>query len=99
MIRMDKGILEELMPFVTERLGRTFERDKEYKQAIAKENEIYEQLKQGLTTQKEEQLAEYFMAVKTTEGICEKLSYQQGVRDMILFYASILGYSGEKTDL
>ncbi len=87
---MEKDILEELMPFVSERLGRVFQRSEDYKQTIEKENEIYEQLREGLTIPQENQLTEYFMAVKVTEGIGEKLAYKQGIKDVISICASAI---------
>lgn len=87
---MEEDVLEALMPYLVERLGRVYERNKEYRKAIEEENRIYEELKQGLTQEHKSQLDEYFVATKATAGVCEKLSYQQGLRDLFSFYISMI---------
>lgn len=87
---MREDVLEAMMPYLVERLGRVYERNKDYRQAIEREDKIYEKLKQGLTQDQKSQLDEYFVATKATAGVCEKLSYQQGIRDLFSFCISMI---------
>lgn len=77
------------MPYVIDRLSRVYSRNNEYKQAVKKESEIYEQLKEELEEEQGNRLEEYFSAAKETAGICEKLAYQQGIKDLFSFFASM----------
>lgn len=86
---MEESILEEFMPYLVDRLGRVYNQDKEYQKAVEKESRIYEELKEGLTEEQRSQLDEYFAATREMAGICEKLSYQQGIKDLFSFCISM----------
>ena len=94
---MDGDILEDLMPYLTDRLSRAYNKNSEYRQAVENESRIYEQLKEGLTDEQRRQLEGYFSATKETAGVCEKLAYQQGIKDLFSVCACIV--SDRKGDM
>lgn len=77
---MEEDILEDLMACITDRLGRVYNQNEEYRQALETESRAYEQLKRELTEIQRDQLDQYFVAAKATSEICEKLAYQEGIR-------------------
>ena len=79
---MEESILDLFEPCIIERLGNAYNRNEGYKKAIEEETRLFTCLQKNLT---EDQLAlvnEYGSAVSKTLGICEKLAYSQGMRDL-----------------
>ena len=87
---MEEDVLEALMPYLVDRLSRVYNRNKDYRQAVEKEGRIYEELKEGLTEEQKSQLDEYFAATRVTAEVCEKLSYQQEIKDLFSFCISMV---------
>lgn len=68
---------------VTERLENRYAHSEEYKISLKRERELFTQLQQILNEEQLKIVIEYQTAVSSTTGICEKLAYQQGMRDLI----------------
>lgn len=88
---MDINFLEEVQPCIMDRLGRIYNRDSDYKESIKRETELFKQLEEELTENQIQLLKNYQGAICATLGICEMLSYRQGMRDL----AGILGIEGK----
>lgn len=88
---MEINFFEEMQPCIMDRLGRIYNRDSEYKQSIEKEMELFSQLEANLTENQIQMVKTYQGALCATLGICEMLSYRQGMRDL----ADILGIKGK----
>lgn len=90
---MDINFFDEIQPCIIDRLGRIYNSDSKYKKSIEAESKILSQLKEHLTESQMQLVKKYHNAIYATAGICEMLSYWQGMRDL----ASILAIeSNEK---
>ena len=79
---MGESILELFEPCIIERLGDAYNRNDRYKKAIENETRLFTQLQKSLTEDQFKMVIEYNSAVSKTLGICEKLAYRQGMRDV-----------------
>lgn len=79
---MNTEFLNEMQPNLSERLGRFYSRDCEYKEALEKENGIFLKLEESLSEGQLQMVKDYQNAVSRTWGICEMIAYRQGMRDM-----------------
>lgn len=79
---MFENFFKDSTPCIMERLGRFYNRDYEYKQALKTESEIAEKLENTLPEEHMELVKKYQTAVAATMGVCELLAYRQGMRDM-----------------
>lgn len=68
---------------IAERLENSYAHSEEYKISLKKEHELFTQLQQILNEEQLKIVIEYQTAISSTTGICEKLAYQQGMRDLI----------------
>lgn len=84
---MDTNFFNEMQPTIMERLGRFYNRDYEYKNALNKETESFKQLEEILSESQLQAVKDYQNAICSTWGICEMIAYRQGMRDM----AALLG--------
>ena len=84
---MDIDFLNEIQPIITERLGRFYNQDYEYKNALNKENKSFKRLEEILPENQLQIAKDYQSAICSTLGICEMIAYRQGMRDM----AALLG--------
>lgn len=83
---MSDEMFKELEIVMTDRISNALDKNDEYKQALSKEFEVFEQLKSELTKQQQNQLDEYFTLSNSTAVVCGKIAYRQGMEDL----ASIL---------
>lgn len=88
---MEINFFDEMQPCIMDRLGRIYNCDSDYKKSIEKETELFEQLEENLTEEQIQMIRNYQGAICGTMGICEILSYRQGMRDL----AGILGIEGK----
>lgn len=80
----DFDFVEQLInPFMMEKLGEVYQKDKEYQKRLEDENLIYDKLSKELTDKQAEQLEKYFIAVNTTAARKEILTYIQGMKDLL----------------
>lgn len=79
---MTDEMFEELTPMMIDRINSAFTRSSDYKQAIARESELYESLKKELTKEQKKKLEEYFIRTSETGAVCEKIAYRQGMEDL-----------------
>lgn len=79
---MKDNLLTEMQPLINERLGRFYNRDTEYKQAIKNESELFKELEETLSKEQLERVKNYQLAICSTWGICEMIAYKQGMKDM-----------------
>lgn len=83
---MEKNIFEAFQPNIMERLGEIYWGDDGYREALEREKEAAECLKETLTEEQMDMVEQYHIDISSTMGICELLAYKQGMKDM----ASIL---------
>lgn len=79
---MKDNILNEMHPLINERLGRFYNRDSDYKQALENETGLFKELEKTLSKEQFEVVKNYQIAVCSTWGICEMIAYRQGMKDM-----------------
>lgn len=87
---MIENVLNLVTPCLTERLVEVYEKSGEYQELTEKENRLLEQLNSGLTKEQIELLNKYMTAVNSTYAVCEKLAYQQGMRDCAALFTSLV---------
>ena len=63
--------------------GEIYWRDDGYREAIEREKEAAERLKETLTEEQMAMVEQYHIAISATMGICELLAYKQGMKDMV----------------
>lgn len=79
---MESNIPETLQAGILERLGEVYSRNGIYREALAREKEAAECLKETLTEEQMAMVEEYHAAISATMGVCELLAYRQGMKDM-----------------
>lgn len=87
---MIENVLNLVTPCLTERLVEVYEKSGEYQELTEKENRLLEQLNGDLTKEQAELLNKYMTAVNSTYAACEKLAYQQGMRDCAALFTSLV---------
>lgn len=91
---MVEKFFKDSTPCIMERLGRFYNRDDEYRQALKVESEIADKLENTLPEEHMELVKKYQTAVAATMGVCELLAYRQGMRDM----GAIMGIENRTED-
>ncbi len=76
-------ILELLAPYIADRMGQIYKQNTEYQNALVNENELFEKLNSKLDDGQAALLDEYFSAANMTSAVREKLTYQQGMEDLL----------------
>lgn len=89
---MELNFFEAIQPCIIDRLGKIYNCNSDYKKSIEVETELLNQLEKNLTESQMQLVKKYHNAIYATAGICEMLSYRQGMRDL----ASILGIEGNE---
>lgn len=79
---MNTEFLNDMQPNLTERLGRFYCRDVEYKEALKRENELFGRLEKSFSEDQLQVMRGYRNAFYATWGVCEIIAYRQGMRDM-----------------
>lgn len=79
---MNTEFLNDMQPNLTERLGRFYCRDVEYKEALKRENELFCRLEKSFSEDQLQMMRDYRNALYATWGVCEIIAYRQGMRDM-----------------
>lgn len=88
---MNINFFEEMQPYIMNRIKRICNSDSDYKKSVNTETELLNQLEENLTDGQIQLVKSYHDALCDTLGICEMLSYRQGMRDL----AGILGIEGK----
>ena len=89
---MKEDFFYEIEANLTDRLGRIYNCDNEYKRKLEMETELIERLKENLTLEQFKIFEEYHSTAAAIWNTCGILSYRQGMRD----FASILGINEQK---
>lgn len=79
---MKTEFLNDMQPNLTERLGRFYCQDCEYKEALKREDELFDRLEKSFSEDQMQIIRDYQNAVYATWGVCETIAYRQGMRDM-----------------
>lgn len=87
---MNESVLDLITPRLTEQLGEIYEQSGEYQRLTEQENKLLEQLNGGLSKEQMELLNRYLTAVNSTYAACEKIAYQQGMRDCASFFTTLV---------
>ncbi|MDE7225110.1 MAG: hypothetical protein K2O34_15195 [Acetatifactor sp.] len=87
---MNESVLNLITPKLTEQLGEIYEQNREYQRLTERENKLLEQLSSSLSKEQVEMLNIYLTAVNSTYAACEKIAYQQGMRDCASFFTSLV---------
>ena len=75
-------VLEQI-PYFSERMGRHYTQNAEYKESVKKADLIIEKLDNSLDDTQAELLEQYFIANNITAALTKKLIYQQGRMDLL----------------
>ena len=87
---MNESVLDLITPRLTEQLGEIYEQNGEYQRLTEQENKLLEQLNGDLSKEQIEMLNRYLTAVNSTYAACEKIAYQQGMRDCASFFTCLV---------
>lgn len=87
---MSESVLDLITPHLTEQLVEIYEQSGKYQELTEKENKLLEQLSSDLTKEQMEMLNKYLTVVNSTYAVCEKIAYQQGMRDCASFFTSLV---------
>ena len=87
---MNESVLDLITPRLTEQLSEIYEQSGEYQELTEKENGLLERLNNVLTKEQTEMLNRYMTAVNATYAACEKIAYQQGMRDCASLFTSLV---------
>ena len=87
---MNESVLDLITPRLTEQLGEIYEQNGEYQRLTEQENKLLEQLNGDLSREQMEMLNRYLTAVNSTYAACEKIAYQQGMRDCASFFTCLV---------
>lgn len=83
-------ILDILTLYMTdERLNHIIAADEEYQAAKIHEQEAYEKLRKTLTKDQMTLLENFTIAAMETGANIERISYQQGFKDMFIFFKEL----------
>lgn len=87
---MDEEVLELITQKLTDmRLNEIIHKNVTYIQALQDEIDLYEQFVRNLSEWQKEGFEKYWVASSESALIREKLSYQQGMKDLMAFLQSI----------
>lgn len=87
---MSDNILELITQQMTEmRLEEIIHKDAKYKQAVQIEIALYECFVENLSEWQREKFEKYWIASSESALIREKLSYQQGMKDLLALLKSL----------
>ena len=78
--------IEQLTPYILERLANSYQTNEEYQECLKQEDEIYEKLSEQLPDEQADQLEQYFTAASATTTVREKIAYIQGAKDFLTFF-------------
>ena len=81
------GIVTEVL--MSERIGEELEKNIQYKEAIAKAEELYEALNSRLNGEQQDILKNYFDAASATSSIVESAIYRLGMKDLLSLFKSL----------
>lgn len=82
---MKNEILEMVTQYLTEmRLHEIFKEKDEYRRVVEEEVELYEKFLANLSEWQKEEFENFLVAANESAMVCEKLSYQQGMKDLML---------------
>ena len=92
---MNDEVLELVIQQLTEiRLNDIIQKNAKYRQAVQAEIELYERFIENLSDWQREEFEKYWIASSESELIREKLSYKQGMKDLMALLRS-LGSDGD----
>ena len=74
---------------MSERIGKELEKNIQYKEAIAKAEELYEALNSRLNGEQQDILKNYFDAASATLSIVESAIYRLGMKDLLSLFKSL----------
>ncbi len=89
-----KDILDLITPYLVERAGKIYIDNEEYKESSKTADLIFEELNETLTDKQQELLEKYFVANNAAAAFAERLVYQQGMRDLLNLFISLLKDNG-----
>ena len=81
------GMVTEVL--MSERIGEELEKNIQYKEAIAKAEELYESLNSRLSGEQQDILKNYFDAASATSSIVESAIYRLGMKDLLSLFRSL----------
>lgn len=82
---MKNEILEMVTQYLTEmRLHEILQEKDEYRRVVEEEVELYEKFLANLSEWQKEEFENFLVAANESAMVCEKLSYQQGMKDLML---------------
>ena len=87
---MKNEILEMVTQCLTEmRLHEILQENDEYRRVVEEEVELYEKFLANLSELQKEEFENFLVAANESVMVCEKLSYQQGMKDLMQILKSL----------
>lgn len=80
---------EQLEVVFSERRSEAFGRSKKFKEYASEEEKLYTKLKESLSDDQWKLFEGYLAAASATQATVERLSYKQGITDMLAFLKCI----------
>lgn len=77
-----KGVLEQIMPYLADRIQRSYQNEV-YEEFLKKADLIFEKLDDSLNDEQSELLEQYFTANNAAQTLAKKLVYEQGIMDLL----------------
>lgn len=88
--KVKNEILEMVTQCLTEtHLHKVLQENDEYRRAVEEEVELYEGFLANLSEWQKEEFEHFLVAANESAMICERLSYQQGMKDLMVLLNSL----------
>ena len=92
----EKYIMDDMESAMMDRITDILAKNGDYKQSVEQEGKAFDWLKDNLSGEALDKLNEYFTAVCSTAYHTQKISYLQGMKDLLAFYEYLGGKAGRE---
>lgn len=91
-LKMEKKVLEMVTQCLMEmRMHDFLQENDDYKRAVEEEVQLYERFLGTLSEGQREEFEKFLVVSNESALICEKLSYQQGMKDLMALFRELCG--------
>ena len=70
---------------VQEYSGRVLNKNDQYREVVAREKDLFERFRNGLTDAQKGQLDECYSAICDSSAVAEKIAYRCGAKDLVFY--------------
>ena len=92
----EKNIIDGLETALMDRITDSLTKNEDYRQSVEQEGKAFGWLKNNLAGEALDKLNEYFTAACSTAYHTQKISYLQGMKDLLAFYEYLGGKAGRE---